>query len=120
MKKANILGFALCLFLVACTTPMIGKMYIYEMKNFTEVREGSLLVISDSKIINNLDKAFKNADQQPGIPNMTDPHYRIELGEEMYFLWLDKTSGAILNTKDTHTLYTLSPQNVKDLNRLLK
>lgn len=45
--------------------------------------------------------------------------FKIEIGEETYFLWIDEKSGTIMNTEDTHTIYSLSNNSIKQVNELL-
>ena len=51
---------------------------------------------------------------------MDDPQYKVELGEETYFLWIHEESGTIMNTKDTHTIYSLSDPSVKKVSELIQ
>lgn len=46
---------------------------------------------------------------------MTDPQYQFSIGEESYFLWITEDSGTIMNSKDTHTIYTLSSNSVQKI-----
>lgn len=50
---------------------------------------------------------------------MADPEYKIEIGEKTYFLWIDEKSGTIMHTEDTHTIYSLSNNSIKQVNELL-
>ncbi|WP_100404350.1 hypothetical protein [Bacillus solitudinis] len=118
----------LCLLLVACTSDGIEKatipealekVMIYEMESFSEVKEDSAFELSTSKEIKAFQEAFSSAVKQSGIVNMVDPQYKVELGKEIYFLWLNEGSGTIMNTKDTHTIYTLSPESAKQIYDLL-
>ena len=52
---------------------------------------------------------------QPGIVNMTDPQYHFSIGEESYSLWITEDFGTIMNSKDTHTVYTLSSNSVQKI-----
>ncbi|MFD1739411.1 hypothetical protein ACFSCX_23300 [Bacillus salitolerans] len=78
------------------------------------------LVIEDAKTIEIIKEAVGKAEKQPGIVDMADPEYKIEIGEETYFLWIDVKSGTIMNTEDTHTIYSLSNNSIKQVNELLK
>lgn len=78
------------------------------------------LVIEDAKTIEMIKEAVEKAEKQPGIVNMADPEFKIALGEETYFLWNSENSGTIMNTEDTHTIYSLSENSVKHVNELLK
>jgi hypothetical protein len=78
------------------------------------------LVIEDAKTVEMIKKAVEKAKKQPGIVKMADPEYKIEIAEETYFLWIDEISGTIMNTEDTHTIYSLSNTSTKQVNELLK
>lgn len=60
-------------------------------------------------------KAVKDLKQEPGIANMTNPDYKFSIGGESYLLWITKDSGTIMNTKDTHTIYTLTTNSVQEI-----
>lgn len=79
-------------------------------------------LITDKSAINTIKNAIKGAIKQPGIVDMADPQYKINIGDEIYFLWLtrsDGTIGTIMNFKDTHTIYTLSEDMTKELKGIL-
>lgn len=89
------------------------------MESFSDIKRDSLISFTDSKVVNNFVKAFNDANKMPGIVDMADPKYKVELGEESYFLWIYEESGTIMNLKDTHTVYTLSKSSAKMINELL-
>ncbi|QTD43148.1 hypothetical protein [Sporosarcina sp. Te-1] len=51
---------------------------------------------------------------------MTDPDCKIELDGNTYFLWSSEESGAVMDVTDTHTVYTLLPDDAKEVYRLLQ
>lgn len=60
--------------------------------------------------------AVSNSKKEPGIVNMAEkPQYQFSIGEETYFLWVTEESGTIMNTKDTHTIYTLPNSSAKEV-----
>jgi hypothetical protein len=77
------------------------------------------LVIEDRETIEIIKEAVDNAEKQPGIVNMADPEFRIAMGEETYFLWIDEKSGTIMDTEDTHTIYSLSFSSVNQINEII-
>lgn len=80
------------------------------------------IVLTDKDTIKTIKKIIKGAIKQPGIVDMTDPQYKINLGDEIYLLWLTRsggTIGTIMNGEDTHTIYTLSESLTKELNDIL-
>ncbi|MGW6383756.1 hypothetical protein [Peribacillus butanolivorans] len=97
-------------------------------KNLEEVtiykmdKDSKRIVITDKEAIKTIKTAIKSAEKQPGIVNMADPQYKINLGDEIYFLWLTRsggTIGIIMNAKDTGTIYSLSEKSTTQLNELL-
>ncbi|WP_226669660.1 hypothetical protein [Metabacillus litoralis] len=84
-----------------------------------ESNNSETLVIEDRKTIEMIEEAVSNSEKQPGIVNMADPEFKIEIGEETYFLWVDAKSGTIMNTKDTHTIYSLSVRSSKQINDII-
>ncbi|MFS0862250.1 hypothetical protein [Fredinandcohnia sp. 179-A 10B2 NHS] len=110
MKKVLTLLFLL-ISLIGCSTETIESITIHKMKNFSEVNKEWEFVITDKNDIELFNTAFKSAKKLPGIVDMADPHYKVFLGEETYFLWISKDSGTIMNTVDTHTIYSLSKSN---------
>lgn len=128
MKKQIIRLFLLstCLFLLfGCNhnaeqlNETKQKVKISEMKSFSKENENRNIVITESDEIEIVKAAINSAQKLPGIVNMADPPYKIEIEEESYFLWLSKGDGSIMDVKDTHTLYILSNESVTQLNELL-
>ncbi|MFC5590788.1 hypothetical protein ACFPRA_17955 [Sporosarcina soli] len=95
------------------------KVSVYEMKSFAEIRKNSLITFTDTKVETTFAEAFHSAERVPGIVDMADPDYRVEFGDEAYFLWMSEEHGTIMNTNDTHTIYTLSKSSVKMIYELL-
>jgi uncharacterized protein YcfL len=95
-------------------TESLEKITIYPMESNSET-----LVFEDTETIEMIKEAIDNAVKQPGIVNMTDTEFKIEIGEETYFLWVDEKSGTIMNTEDTHTIYSLAESSIKQVNELL-
>jgi hypothetical protein len=89
------------------------------MESFSVIKKDSLISFTDSKVVSKIAKAFNTANKEPGIVDMADPDYKVEFGEESYFLWISEEHGTIMNLKDTHTIYTLSKSSAKTINELL-
>ncbi|MFJ7824834.1 hypothetical protein [Psychrobacillus sp. NPDC096623] len=106
-------------FLGGCSTKNIQRVDVYEMESFSDIKKDSLTSFTDSKVVNDFVKAFNNAEKMPGIVDMGNPEYKVEFGEESYFLWISEESGTIMNLKDTHTIYVLSKSSAKTVNDLL-
>lgn len=109
----------LSLLTVGCSSKNIAKVNVYKMESFSKVEEGSLTKFTGSKSIKNFIKAFDNAKKEPGIVNMVDPDYKVEVGSKSYFLWISEEHGTIMNINDTHTIFTLSKHSAKTINELL-
>lgn len=119
MKKVLILLFLL-VSIIGCSNEKIESITIHKMKNFSEVNEEWKIVITDKKEIDLFVTAFKSAKKEPGVVDMADPHYKVFLDEEAFFLWIAEDSGTIMNMADTHTIYTLSGSNFIKIYDLLE
>lgn len=97
----------------------VGKIKISAMNSFTEVNEDSVIVISDIEEINNIKEAVNSVEKSYGFVDVDDPQFKVEFGDEAYFLWVSEKSGAIMEVKDTHRLYKLSNESVKYMYELL-
>jgi hypothetical protein len=103
--------------LFACSNENLEKVTIFDLENGSEN-----VVLTDKEAIEIIKDAIKGANKQPGIVDMADPQYKINHGDEIYFLWLtssDGTIGTIMNANDTHTIYTLSERSSDQLKELL-
>jgi hypothetical protein len=149
MKKISFLSllfFISCLSLIACSTdnkvtPSLSKVdeeainpnkenpnlaenieivTINKMMNFSEVDENSLIEITNPEDIKIIEEAFRSAVKQEGSVDMSDPEYKIDFGEDVYYLWIVETSGTIMNLIDTHTIYTLSEQSAQNVFELIE
>ncbi|MBM7661118.1 hypothetical protein JOC85_001890 [Bacillus mesophilus] len=85
----------------------------------TIVNSSGTLVVEDKETIELIEDAVNSAEKQPGIVNMADPEFKIEIGESTYYLWIDEKFGTIMNTEDTHTIYSLSVSSVSKINELI-
>lgn len=97
----------------------IDKVNVYKTKSFSAIEEDLLITLTDSKEVKNFIKAINNVKREPGIVNMADPEYKVELGDNSYFLWISEEDGIIMNLNDTNTIYTLSKNSAKTINELL-
>lgn len=107
-------------FVGGCSSINIEKVEVYETESYSVIKKNSLISFTDSKVVSNFVKAFKTAKKQPGIVDMAAPEYKVEFGEETYFLWISEEQGTIMNSNDTHTIFTLSKSSAKIINELLK
>lgn len=119
----------LCLLLVACTDGKLkSSSSTSQVKNSEEIsiykmkseNEPTVLTKKDDR--NTIKHAIKSAKKEPGIVNMADPQFKIHLGDESYFLWItnsNRLNGTIMNTEETHTIFSLSEQSSEELNEIL-
>ena len=122
MKKQIIRCLITVLFLLVvsgCSTVSSEKVTIYEMISFSETNMESKKIITNLKDINILETSFNGASKNPGLTDMIDPNYKVELAEETYFLWINEISGTIMNVNDTHITYTLTEKSVKEVNEVI-
>lgn len=119
MKKQIILFFivlVMALLVSACgSDKQVETITLYKMNSFSEADLDSKVKINDSDEIGVMKTAIKKAIKRPGISDVVDPDFTIEIGEDSYYLWIQEDSGNIMNVDDTHTLYTLQKQNVREV-----
>ena len=125
MKKyliISILIFSLIASLSACSKGIkeVKEVNVYELESFSEVKEDSLVTFTDKKAIKQFKKAFSSAKKQPGVVDMADPQYKVELDEKSFFLWLSQDHGTIMDVEDTNTIYTLTNKSVKNVNNIFR
>lgn len=149
MKKISFLSLLFlicCLSLIACSTddkvsPSLSKVdeeaithkkenpnlaenieivTINKMIKFSEVDDNSLIEITNPEDIKILEDAFRSAVKQDGSADMSDPEYKIDFGEDIYYLWITETAGTIMNLVDTHTIYTLSELSAQSVFELFE
>lgn len=97
------------------STESLERITIDSMKGNSDT-----VIIEERESIENVKKALASAERQSGIVNMADPEFKIVIEEKTYFLWIDDKSGTIMDTEDTHTIYSLSEYSVKQINELLE
>lgn len=125
MKKYLIISIFLFAFipsLSGCSKGIkeVEGVNVYEMESFSEVREDSLVTFTDEKAIKQFKKAFSSAKKQPGVVDMADPQYKVELGGKSFFLWLSQDHGTIMDVEDTNTIYSLTGKSVKNVNNMFR
>ena len=122
MKKLSLLFIFVVftlIFVSGCSSKNIEKVVVYEMESFSVIKKDSLTSYTDSKVVSNFVNAFKNAKKEQGKVDMADPEYKVEIGEESYYLWASEGQGTIMNVNDTNTIYTLSKSSAITINELL-
>lgn len=98
----------------------VNEVKVYEMESFSEVREASLVTFTDRKSIKQFKKAVSSAKKQPGVVDMADPQYRVELGGKSFFLWISQDHGTIMDVEDTNTIYSLTSKSIIDVNDMFR
>lgn len=119
MYKIFILFAIISLILVGCSQEIESEP---TTKKNEETHANTKLIdleLKELEVIDVIKKAVSDSKKEPGIVNMTNPQYQFSIGEETYFLWITEKSGTIMNTKDTHTIYTLSDSSVKEIFELV-
>lgn len=122
MKKITIfISFVVfsIFFATGCSSDDIKKIDVYEMESFSAIKEDSLTSYTNSEEVSLVVKAFNNAKKEPGIVDIADPEYQVQIGEESYYLWIREEQGTIMNVNDTHTIYSLSKNSAAKVYDLL-
>jgi hypothetical protein len=100
---------------VSLDSQSVGEMV--EVQRLNQLGNESAVTFADSKDIRILKEAVKTAVKEPGIANISDPIYKVTLGEDLYFLWLINGHGTVMNTKDT-ILYNLLDESTNAIEQL--
>ena len=80
----------------------------------------------DPETNNALQSIFANAVKEPGIVNVTDPEFFLEVIDDrenhhFFYLWIGEEGqrSSLMNTEDTHTIYTVSEKETDQLIELV-
>ncbi|GGA60034.1 hypothetical protein [Ornithinibacillus halotolerans] len=120
MKKFSVMLtlFIISISLIGCQGQAKGleieKITIYQLKNNT-----NKIVIEDKESTKIIKEAVSSAKKVQGIVNVANPEYRIEFGKKTYFLWIEEKSGTIMDSEDTHTIYSISDNSTKEINMFI-
>ncbi|WP_026691321.1 hypothetical protein [Alteribacter aurantiacus] len=117
MRKTTVL-LLFILILSACGGK-VDEVTLYEMNSFSEINDDFTVVITDEEDIEIFKKAVNGAKKQSGNVDMVDPDYKMEMGDDSYFLWTSPENGTVSNTKDTHTIYQLTSDSASQVNEWL-
>ncbi|REK71829.1 hypothetical protein [Paenibacillus paeoniae] len=112
---ASIVTLFIALIVSGCVSNDERKVSLYEMKDFSEVKEGSLRVVTDPKEIAMWHKAMKDSIQQLGIVDIINPQYKVDLGDGVYYLWSEENAGRVMNVQDSHTIRILTEKYAKEV-----
>ncbi|BAC12280.1 hypothetical protein [Oceanobacillus iheyensis HTE831] len=81
--------------------------------------------IKDEEEIKQFKHAINSAVKQPGVVDMIDPVYDVELiindeaSQELY-LWLYESSGSVMTVEDTNTVYSISEKEAEKLYNIVR
>lgn len=98
----------------------IKEVKVYEMNDFDQEKENSLKTFNKSTEIKVFEEAYNQMKKQPGIVDMIEPEYKVEIGNKTYFMWLSEEVGTVMDAADTNTVYTLPKKTADSLKKLLK
>lgn len=118
MKKIFPLFIVVYFILVGCTLESKNEIKEKATESLSETNSNKkmkYLELKGKEEIEIFERAVSNSKKEPGIVNMANPEYQFRIDEDTYFLWITEESGTIMNTKDTHTIYTLSSSTVKEV-----
>jgi hypothetical protein len=118
MKKISILFIIIGLLLVGCSQKEQLETSVPVAKSNSETKMEHL-DLKETNEIAIFSTAVSDSNKEPGIVNMVNPQYKFSLGEESYLLWITEDNGTIMNTKDTHTIYSLSTSSIKEVNEFV-
>lgn len=99
---------------------VIDQVVINEMESFSVVKVDSEKTLTNQEDIKTVQDSLLNAHKEPGLADMSDPHYKLLVGANSYYLWIHESSGTIMNREDTHVIYSLSEEAAQDVYKLLK
>lgn len=112
MKVNLLLLFSVMLFiLVGCT----NETDLLNESSSVTVTNTIFLELNETEEADIFTRTVAYSMKEPGIVNMANPQYQFSIGEESYFLWITEDSGTIMNTKDTHTIYSLTNSSVEEI-----
>lgn len=118
MKKLCVLFIVVGFILVGCSQKQENKISASPIESNSETvtsTKANTIELKETEEIDLFTKAVNDSIQEPGIVNMTNPDYQFSIGKESYLLWIAEDSGTIMNTKDTHTIYSLSSSSVEEI-----
>ncbi|MCZ8538603.1 hypothetical protein M9R32_15605 [Paenisporosarcina quisquiliarum] len=118
MKILCVLIIVVGLILVGCSQKQEIKKSASPLETSSETVTTTKAITIELKETEEIDlftKAVNDSIKEPGIVNMTNPQYQFTIGKESYLLWIAEDSGTIMNTKDTHTIYSLPSSAVEEI-----
>ncbi|KGA98170.1 hypothetical protein AJ85_06405 [Alkalihalobacillus alcalophilus ATCC 27647 = CGMCC 1.3604] len=99
------------------TANEIVKVSLSTSNGFGHVNSDFLVEFNDVETIELFAKIFSNAVKEPGIVNMSEPEFDVEVlytngDKQGYHLWVGEPGqlSSLINITDTHTIYTISEE----------
>ncbi|RJX37269.1 hypothetical protein D3P09_23220 [Paenibacillus pinisoli] len=128
MKKVGLAGLVVLLLSLVLSGCASDSSNVKEKRTATlramnglgDGTEGSRKAVTDPEEIAMWHKAIKDAVPEPGIVNMAEPQYQVELGDSVHYLWISEDAGTVMNTGDTHTISTLAPKYAKAVHEAIQ
>lgn len=115
-----VLCFSALLYGCQSKTNLVNEINVYKMISFLEADENSLITFTDEASIKQMTKAIDSAKKEPGVVDMADPHFKIEIGDDSYFLWYGEAGGTGMDVADTHTIFTLTDKATTQLKNFFR
>lgn len=105
----------------ACSNELgeVKQVDVYKMESFDQVQKDSLVTFKSKEEIKVFEKAFTHLKKKKGKVDIMDPEYKVELGDKSYFMWLNQEKVAVMDTEDTDTLYLLTEDNSKRIQKIM-
>lgn len=105
--------------IVGVTVSIIGN-------DFNDVKEPHISYKDKNQLeLQTFANAIMKAKKVQGIVDVAKPDYLLTITFEdkttsNYYLWISTDNGSIMNKEDTHTIYTLPSNIIKELNKYIK
>lgn len=97
----------------------VKQVDVYKMESFDQVQKNSVVTFKSDEEIKAFEQAFTHLKKQKGKVDIMDPEYKVELGNKNYFMWLNQEKVAVMDTKDTDTLYLLTEDYSKRIKKII-
>ncbi len=129
MKRYFVVVIVLLFSLMACQasgTSTVSKVSISNSEGFGEINTEFFAVFEDEADLSTFQKAITTAEKRDGMVDIEVPEFDIQVihndgSTKEYHLWLGEDDGVstLMKVEDTHTIYTISNELTKELNKLV-
>ena len=100
----------------------ISKVSISNSNNIGNINTDFFMVYEDEEVLEVFQDIFRNAVKQEGIVDISEPNFDLEVTYEEgnkgeYHLWLGEKdqNSTLMNSEDTHTIYSISEEATNQL-----